>query len=53
MQPNERSDNGEQQAQPRQDADKLIMRSVVSYDQLLSMIEERNPILAKRDQRHD
>lgn len=41
-------------AQPRQqpqDADKLIMRSIISHDKLLGMIEERNPILARRQQR--
>jgi hypothetical protein len=40
----------EQQQQP-QNADKLVMRSVISYDKLLGMIEERNPILARREQR--
>jgi hypothetical protein len=52
MPTSDRSDNHEQKA-PRQDADKIVMRSVVSYDQLLGAIEERNPIVAQRQKRRD
>jgi len=39
--------------QPRRDGDSLVMRSVVSHDTLLGMIEQRNPILARRGPRPD
>jgi hypothetical protein len=39
---------GAQRRQP-QDADRLVMRSVIGHEKLLGMIQERNPILALRD----
>ena len=51
MEPTTSGDVREQQLQQPQDADKLVMRSVISHDKLLGMIEERNPILARRDKR--
>lgn len=49
MESTARDDTREPQAQPPQDSDKLVMRSVVSHDRLLGMIEQRNPIIAQRD----
>ena len=50
MEPRAQDDAKEQRPQPAQD-DKLIISSVVSHDKLLGMIEERNPILARRQRR--
>jgi len=44
-----RRDDRKQDAAPSAEPDRLMMRSVVSYEHLLGMIEERNPILAQRE----
>jgi hypothetical protein len=52
MEPKVRSsDAQEPQVTPQQDGGKLVMHGVMTHERILNMIKERNPIIARRDDR--
>jgi hypothetical protein len=49
MKPTEQSpDEQEQPNPPRENAEKLVIKGVITHDRLLTEIEARNPIIAHR-----
>jgi hypothetical protein len=52
MEPNAGDDDSQQQViQPSPDAGKLVIKGIMTHGKLLSLIKERNPIIARRDDR--
>lgn len=53
MKPNTDGQNGKRDADRRSDGEKLVVDGVVTHERLVQMIKQRNPIIARRDDRSE